>query len=103
MSLLHLKRCAVHNSRDQRRESVAVLPGVLNDLARGGHIVILETAPERVGQHLFCNDASENVLLIHERLTQADGAVQWSAVEQRSRGVDFPTFIIRSPAAGGIE
>ena len=49
------------STMDEKRKSLA--PGVPDDLAHRRHVVVLEAAPERVGQHLLGHDADEDLRL----------------------------------------
>src|SRR6267142_1061416 len=49
----HLKRDALHDSENKRREPVSVFLGVANDLANGRRIVVLDASSERECQKLL--------------------------------------------------
>src|SRR5258708_25326837 len=71
----HLKRLALHDAHDQRRKTVIVRAGVAHDFAHGGHVVGLEAAAERVGQHLFGHGADENFGTAEQSLAKTRWAV----------------------------
>src|SRR5262245_54260825 len=56
----HLKGNALHDSENQRRESVSILFGVSNDLANGGRVVILNASSEGERHKLFRQSCREH-------------------------------------------
>ena len=79
---------------DEKRKSLVF--GVLNDLAHGRHVVILEAAPESVGQHLFGHHADEDFRLGDEIPAEPDDAVHVGAVEERAGRIDLCAVLGRS-------
>src|SRR5437867_2034139 len=49
----HLKRNALHNSENERREPISIFLGVANDLANGRRIVVVDASAERERQKVF--------------------------------------------------
>src|SRR5262249_902982 len=56
----HLKGNALHDSENQRRESVSVFLSVSNDLANGGGVVVLDASSECERHKLFRQSCCEH-------------------------------------------
>jgi hypothetical protein len=54
-----VKRCALDDAEDERRETVAVSRGVACDCTNERHVLVFYAAAEPVCQQLFDGDARE--------------------------------------------
>src|SRR4051812_28942847 len=77
-----LKGRAVDDALHNRRELVIVRRAATDDRAHRGHVVIRETAAERVGQQLLGHRADEDLRVAHQRLPQRHHAIDLRAVEE---------------------
>ena len=69
----HLERRALHDSFDNRRKTISIARGIAHDGAHRRHVVVFDSAAERVSQQLFGQRADEDIRAAQDRLRRSAG------------------------------
>src|SRR5450432_2864596 len=85
----HLKRNALHDSENERREPVVVLLGVFHNLANGRRVVILDAPSEREGHQVFRQSRDEQFGTSQQRVFQSVDPSERLATRHGSRRIDW--------------
>src|SRR5689334_18995574 len=81
---LHLERRAPDDAGDQRREFVVIRGGVAHDAAHSGHVVVFQSAAERIRQKLFAHHSDEDIGAARESPAQFLRSIDAVTIEQSS-------------------
>src|SRR5438128_3340238 len=94
----HLKWCTSHYGRNQRRHTVVVPSRVSLNGTDRWHIIILQSAAQRVSQQLFgCGSYEIVVVLCQQKFLQPSRSFELSAVRQLARRVDHAAAVLGPP------
>ena len=80
----HLKRSALHDSENERREAVSVLPGVAHDLANGRRIVVLDASSQRERQKFLRQRCDKQFGTAQQRVFESVDPSELPVARQRS-------------------
>ena len=74
----------------------------ITDLLDGGPVVALQTASQRVGQHLFGKAVCEGIRVVPEDGLELFRPGEGAAIRERAGGVHRELALVGTPAADGI-
>src|SRR5207249_3368622 len=100
---IHLKRLALDDAEDERREAVVVACGIPRDGADQRHVLILDAAAQAIRQQFFGHDFHELTGVPKQPFPQTRRAVDFRAVVHLGRRVDGRSLLVRSPQANAVE
>src|SRR5215831_15756924 len=82
------ERITVDETENDRLNPVTVRRGVRQDLTNRRHIVVLETAPERVGQKLLGKCVRKPLWTVRQRRSKFGEALERGTVGKRAARID---------------
>src|SRR5690606_40534258 len=93
----------LHDALDEGGEAEVILFRFASNGGYGGHVVVLKTAAEGVGQEFFSHGAHEQFRPAHQSGLQIGGAGDRSAIGQGAGGIDLGIPVEFTPAADWVE
>src|SRR5438034_215517 len=97
-----LKRQAVDDLQDERRETVLPLRQPPGDLLHHGTVVALQAAPQSIREHLFGQTLAEGLPVGLQDGLQLGGGAEPLPARQRSRRVDAELALARAPGSDRV-
>src|SRR5207245_5635683 len=98
-----LKRLAVHDSKDDRRDPEILRPRVADDGAYRGFIVVFDASSRRVGQEFFSEGADEQVGPTQQRRFESVAIGKLAAIGTGCGRIDGRSVFDGSPAADRVK
>src|SRR5207247_7608827 len=100
---VHLKRSALRDFQNNRREAVIVLRCLAHYGSYHRHVVVLYSAAQRIGKKLFRDGAHELRGITQQALPQADHAVDLAAVDKLACRIEFLSGFFRTPLSNPVQ